>query len=187
MLFRQVLFFITILLFTLIVPSSLGTDSSIEMKKYTLKCDTTPTYKNIDYFDISYHITNATISDIKTDKAEDLLVYIQNSTGGTLTISIPQSLMYSPLGNPQTNYPVLLADGNQLRYDKIVTTSSDWIIDFKLPVGVSLLQFIIGGTPEDVAQYSRPCSVVPEFDSFVILSITISIIGLIIIQKRFMR
>ena len=154
------------------IQTSFASDSSIVTGKYTLIC-------NGNYYDIGYQIANAKISNFTTHSNLDMIFNIQNSTHGTLTVDLPPD--FTKGGGfslaPEVNDHLL-----NISYQR--ANATDDILVINLPNGNFELKFGVIDF-ETIPVYHVNCSVVPEFGSLAVMMITASIIGSILIQRRF--
>lgn len=82
---------------------------------------------------------------------------------------------------------IALTDGKMLSNSDIIdqSNSTHRILTINLPSGNFELEIPMSGTPESMAEHHKNCVTVPEFGTFALTIISISIVGMILIQKRF--
>ena len=166
----------------LILPSviqiSFANDPIITTGNYTVDCKGS-------YYDITYQISNAVVTSMTTDSNLGLSASIRNSTNGIITIYFPRQYMDVKIDNIKDDLFFILADNEELNIKSIndKSNSTHRILTLHIPDGTSELEIIAGGTPESMMQVYKPCTVIPEFGYLTFMIVSISIIGVILIQK----
>ncbi|MGI0088593.1 MAG: hypothetical protein ACREBI_11645 [Nitrosotalea sp.] len=121
-------------------------------------------------YNVNYNITNATVSDMSIDTQEtSLVVSLQTTSDGTMTITLPRTLIDAKTGASDDQFFVL-EDGAEADFQE-TKTNTDRTLSISFPDGTEKVEII--GT-----------QVVPEFGSLAWIIITISIIGTIVISTR---
>ncbi len=122
---------------------------------------------------VKYSITNGKVLGIKADiQSKSLIVSIQTTGDGVLTITLPRALINATLPNGQDNKYYVLVDGQEADFQETSTTTTDRTLSIPFTDGTEEMEIV--GT-----------QIVPEFGSMVEIIITISIIGSIVISRRF--
>lgn len=122
-------------------------------------------------YGVNYDITGGTISDISIDTQNtSLIISLQTTGNGTMTISLPRTLIDARSGTNDGQFFVL-EDGANTDFQEN-KTDTDRTLSISFPDGTDKIEII--GT-----------QVVPEFENLVGITITISIIGAIVISTRF--
>lgn len=123
-------------------------------------------------FTINYGITNGNILGMRTDsQSKSLLVAIQTSSDGILTLVLPRALIDAKEKNHDTDYFVLL-DEQQADFNEINTTSTERTLSIPFVDGTEEVEIM--GT-----------QIVPEFGLTVNLIFLISILLIIVVTSRF--
>lgn len=160
------------------IQTSFASDSSVVTGKYTLDC------KN-NYYDISYKISNATVSNFTAHSNFVMIFDIQNSKNGIITVDIPKNFLNESIPQNPVDYGVFVDPNHHWLDSKDMSNSTHKIRTIDLPDGHFGLRFDAIGYPETMGSSLMSCSVVPEFGSLVLSITSIGIIGLILVQKRF--
>jgi predicted secreted protein with PEFG-CTERM motif len=123
-------------------------------------------------FSIQYTITNGKVLDIKADQPHtSLIVSIQTTGDGVLTITLPRALIDSK-NSDGTDKPYAVAnDGKLAQFNETSTTSTDRTLVIPFKNGTQ--QIAIMGT-----------FVVPEFGPIAALVLAIAIITIIAVSKK---
>ncbi len=124
-------------------------------------------------YSVTYTITNSNVLDIKADQPHtSLLTSIQTTGDGILTITLPRALIDSK-NSDGTDKPYIVSnDGQIAQFTETGTTGTDRT--FSIPFSSGTQQIAIMGT-----------FIIPEFGSLAGMIIAISIIGVVIISRRF--
>jgi predicted secreted protein with PEFG-CTERM motif len=124
-------------------------------------------------FSLTYTITNGKVLDIKADiQSKSLIVSIQTTGDGTLTITMPRALIDAKkTDGTDDTYFVLNNDQENDGFQEINTTSTDRTLSIPFSDGTESIQII--GT---VA--------VPEFGPIVVLIFAIAIISIIAVSAK---
>lgn len=147
-------------------PNISYADSENVTKIYQIKC-------NDKNYNVIFNISNTTITDLNgTNNYVHFLIH--NPTSGKLTAYVPVDIMTHYNG-----YVTMLLNGQDLSYSSINSTSL--IKGSSLFNGNSELEIAL----IEMEGMKNPCSIVPEFGSTVITIVTVGIIGVILIQRRF--
>ena len=116
-------------------------------------------------YQVNYGISGATVQNISINPDDSSLIIDVNSTdNGSLTISMPRSLIDAKSGNADDQF-IVLVDGADTDFNESKTTTSDRTVAVGFPEGTEQIEII--GT-----------QVVPEFGgiSFAILALAILLI-----------
>jgi len=173
--------YISIILLTIspiFIQTSFASDSSVVTGKYTLDC------KN-NYYDISYQISNATVSNFTAYSNFVMIFDIQNSKNGIITVNIPKNFLNESIPQNPINYGVFVDPNYQWLNSKDTSNSTHNIHTIDLPDGRFGLRFDAIGAPETMGSSLKSCSVVPEFGSLALLITSIGIMVSILVQKQF--
>lgn len=124
-------------------------------------------------FSLSYTITNGKVTDIKTDvPSKSLIVSIQTTGDGTLTITLPRALIDAKKASGvDDTFFVLNNDQENDGFQEISTTSTDRTLSIPFSDGTENIQII--GT-----------IAVPEFGPIVYLILVIAIVSIIAISAK---
>ena len=122
-------------------------------------------------FVLSYTITGGSVLSVTPDdEANSLIVGIETSSDGELTITLPRELIdaIGPDGSEDTFF--VLIDGEEVDFDE-TTTSTDRTLTIPFPDGAEEIE-IIGSF------------VVPEFGTIAALILAIAIISIIAVSSK---
>jgi predicted secreted protein with PEFG-CTERM motif len=144
--------------------------------EYSLNCQG-------NYYDISYQVSNATVSNFTAHSNFQMIFDIQNSKNGIITVDVPRNFLKESIPQNPIGYAVSI-DDHLLNY-KVMGNSTHRILTINLPDGHFGLRFDAGGYPETMGSSFMSCSVVPEFGSLAGMIIVISIIGVVLISRKF--
>lgn len=123
-------------------------------------------------FAVKYSITNGKVIGIKVDpQAKSLVVSLQTSGNGVLTVILPRGLIDSTMNGTDTKF-VVMTGGQEIEFKDVNTTPTDRTLSIPFTNGTTQIE--IFGT-----------FVIPEFGPIVGMIITISIIGAMMISRRF--
>jgi predicted secreted protein with PEFG-CTERM motif len=121
---------------------------------------------------VTYDITNGKVLGMKIDsQAKSLLVAIQTSNDGVLTITLPRALIDAKVGSHDDKYFILL-DGHEADFSETNATSTDRTLSIPFVYGTEEIEIM--GT-----------QVVPEFGHMITLILVIAIISVIAVSARF--
>ena len=119
---------------------------------------------------ISYEITNGkVINSIPDMDAVSLLVYIESSDDGSITLTIPRSILDATINNENDEFFVLV-DGEEVDFDEIIT-STDRTLTINFLAGTEEIEII--GT-----------FVIPEFGTIAAMILAVAIISIIAISSK---
>ena len=119
---------------------------------------------------ISYEITNGkVINSIPDMDAVSLLVYIESSDDGSITLTIPRSILDATINNENDEFFVLV-DGEEVDFDEIIT-STDRTLTINFLAGTEEIEII--GT-----------FVIPEFSTIAAMILAVAIISIIAISSK---
>ena len=119
---------------------------------------------------ISYEITNAKLINAIPDMdAISLLVYIETTDDGSITLTIPRSVLDATINDGDDEFFVLV-DGEEVDFEEI-KTSTDRILTIKFYAGTEQIEII--GT-----------FVIPEFGTIAAMILAVAIISIITISAR---
>jgi len=119
---------------------------------------------------IVYEITGGKLLSIITEQPGSLIIMIEATEDGTLTLTIPRSVFDSKSSNGEDEDIFVLIDGEEVDYDEI-TTSIDRKLTIEFPVGSEEIEII--GT-----------YVVPEFGTIAAMILAVAIISIIAISAK---
>ena len=119
---------------------------------------------------VSYEIINAKLLNVIPDlDAISLLIYIEAIDDGSITLTIPRSVLDASINNGDDEFFVLV-DGEEVDFEEI-TTSSDRTLTIEFPAGTEQIEII--GT-----------FVIPEFGTIAAMILAVAIISVIAISAR---
>ncbi len=120
---------------------------------------------------IGYEITGGKILNIVTDvDANSLIILIDATDDGSLTITIPRSVLDALLGDGSDDDFFVLVDGEEVDFDEIIS-SADRILTIEFPAGAEEIEII--GT-----------FVIPEFGTIAAMILAVAIISIIAISAK---
>jgi len=120
---------------------------------------------------IGYEITGGKLLSIMPDvDANSLLISIDATDDGSLTLTIPRSVLDALLGNEDDDDFFVLVDGEEVDFDEI-TSSTDRTLTIPFSAGSELIEII--GT-----------FVIPEFGTIAAMILAIAIISIIAISAK---
>ena len=121
-------------------------------------------------FSLSYSITGGIVLNVIPEDTENsLIITIQTSIDGELSITLPRALIDAKLGNADNDFFVLV-DGEEVAFGES-KTATDRTLTIGFPDGAETIEII--GT-----------SVVPEFGTIAVMILGISIISIIAVTAR---
>ena len=119
---------------------------------------------------IGYEITGGKLLGIVTDfDANSLIISIQADEDGSLTLTIPRSVLDATINGEDDDFFVLI-DGEEVDFDE-TTTSTDRILTIAFPAGAEEIEII--GT-----------FVIPEFGTIAAMILAVAIISIIAISAK---
>jgi predicted secreted protein with PEFG-CTERM motif len=119
---------------------------------------------------ISYQIVNGKVINVIPDMdAVSLLVYIESTDDGSITLTIPRSVLDSTINNLDDEFFVLV-DGEEVDFEEI-TTSIDRTLTINFLAGSEEIEII--GT-----------FVIPEFGTIAAMILAVAIISIIAISSK---
>jgi predicted secreted protein with PEFG-CTERM motif len=122
-------------------------------------------------YTVTYDITNGKVLGMKTDsQAKSLLVAIQTTGDGMLTITLPRTLVDAKAGNMDDKFFVLV-DSQEADFAETNTTTTDRTLSIPFEDGTEEIEII--GT-----------QVVPEFGPLVTLILVIAIMSIIAVTSK---
>ncbi|MDE1765101.1 MAG: PEFG-CTERM sorting domain-containing protein [Thaumarchaeota archaeon] len=123
---------------------------------------------------VTYSITNGKVLDIKADQnSKSLIVSIQSSGDGSLTITMPRSLIDAKkIDGTDDQYFVLNDDQENDQFQETHTTASDRTLQIPFSDGTSQIEII--GTIVNI----------PEFGTIAVMVLAIAIISIIVVSTR---
>ena len=120
---------------------------------------------------IGYEITGGKLLSIMPDvDANSLIISIDATDDGSLTLTIPRSVLDALLENGEDDDFFVLVDGEEVDFDEI-TSSTDRILTIAFPAGAEEIEII--GT-----------FVVPEFGTIAAMILAVAIISIIAISAK---
>ncbi|MCV0430627.1 PEFG-CTERM sorting domain-containing protein [Nitrosopumilus sp.] len=119
---------------------------------------------------IGYEITGGKLLSIMPDvDANSLIVSISATSDGSLTLTIPRSIMDATMNGEDDDFFVLI-DGEEVDFDE-TTTSTNRVLTIAFPVGAEEIEII--GT-----------FVVPEFGTIAAMILAVAIISIIAVSAK---
>jgi len=119
---------------------------------------------------ISYEITNAKLLNIVPDlDAVSLLIYIETTDEGSITLTIPRSVLDASINGGDDEFFVLV-DGEEVDFEEI-TTSEDRTLTIDFLAGTEQIEII--GT-----------FVIPEFGTIAAMILAVAIISIVAISAK---
>ena len=119
---------------------------------------------------ISYQIINGKVTNVIPDiDAVSLLVYIESTDDGTITLTIPRSVLDATINNGDDEFFVLV-DGEEVDFEEIIT-STDRTLTINFLAGSEQIEII--GT-----------FVIPEFGTIAAMILAVAIISIIAISSK---
>ena len=120
---------------------------------------------------ISYEITNGKIINIITDMdAKSLLINIEAWDDGSITLTIPRSVLDAKINDVDDDQFFVLVDGEEVDFGEI-TTSTDRTLTIEFSAGAEQIEII--GT-----------FVIPEFGTIAAMILAVAIISIIAISAK---
>jgi predicted secreted protein with PEFG-CTERM motif len=119
---------------------------------------------------VSYQIVNGKLINVIPDMdAISLLIYIESTDDGSITLTIPRSVLDSTINNVDDEFFVLV-DGEEVDFEE-VTTSTDRTLTINFLAGSEEIEII--GT-----------FVIPEFGTIAAMILAVAIISIIAISSK---
>ena len=119
---------------------------------------------------ISYEITNAKLINVIPDlDAVSLLIYIQTTDDGSITLTIPRSVLDASINDGDDEFFVLV-DGEEVDFEEI-TTDTDRRLTIGFSAGTEQIEII--GT-----------FVIPEFGTIAAMILAVAIISIVAISAK---
>ena len=119
---------------------------------------------------VSYEIVNAKLINVIPDMdAVSLLIYIESTDDGSMTLTIPRSVLDANINNGDDEFFVLV-DGEEVDFEEI-TTSTDRTLTIEFLAGAEQIEII--GT-----------FVIPEFGTIAAMILAVAIISIIAISAK---
>ena len=119
---------------------------------------------------VSYEITNAKLINVIPDlDAVSLLLYIQSTDDGSITLTIPRTVLDASIANGDDEFFVLV-DGEEVDFEEI-TTSTDRTLTIEFSAGTEQIEII--GT-----------FVIPEFGTIAAMILAVAIISIVAISAK---
>ena len=151
-----------------------GVSSSNELEELDIIIDSTVTATTVTVQDskdlMYYEITNGKIINIIPDMdAKSLLIYIETTDNGSITLTIPRSVLDATINGEDDEFFVLV-DGEEVDFEEI-TTSTDRTLTIEFLAGSEQIEII--GT-----------FVVPEFGTIAAMILAVAIISIIAISAK---
>ena len=120
---------------------------------------------------VGYEITGGKLLSIMTDvDAKSLIILIDATDDGSLTITIPRSVLDALLGDGSDDDFFVLVDGEEVDFDEIIS-STDRILTIEFLAGAEEIEII--GT-----------FVIPEFGTIAAMILAVAIISIIAISAK---
>jgi predicted secreted protein with PEFG-CTERM motif len=121
-------------------------------------------------FSLSYSITGGSVLNVNPDDdASSLIITIETTSDGELTITLPRALIDAKLGDADEGFFVLV-DGEEVEFGE-VKTATDRTLTIAFPDGAETIEII--GT-----------FVVPEFGTIAALILAVAIISIIAVTSK---
>ena len=154
-----------------LVEDSLVEDSLVEDLVIGDSVITATTVEVQDSTDlISYEITNAKLRNVVPDlDAVSLLIYLETTNEGSITITIPRSILDASINGGDDEFFVLV-DGEEVDFEEIVT-SVDRTLTIDFHAGTEQIEII--GT-----------FVIPEFGTIAAMILAVAIISIVAISAK---
>ena len=119
---------------------------------------------------LSYEITNANLINVIPDlDAVSLLIYIQATDDGSITLTIPRSILDASINNGDDEFFVLV-DGEEVDFEESVTDT-----DRTLTIG-----FLAGSEQIEIIG----TFVIPEFGTIAVMILAVAIISIVAISAK---
>jgi predicted secreted protein with PEFG-CTERM motif len=119
---------------------------------------------------VSYEIINAKLLNVIPDMdAVSLLIYIESTDDGSITLTIPRSVLDATINNGDDEFFVLV-DGEEVDFEEI-TTDTDRTLTVEFNAGTEQIEII--GT-----------FVIPEFGTIAAMILAVAIISIIAISAK---
>ena len=152
-----------------------GVSSSNELEELDIIIDSPITATTVTVQDstdlISYEITNGKIINIMTDMdAKSLLIDIEAWDDGSITLTIPRSVLDAKINDGDDDEFFVLVDGEEVDFEEI-TTSTDRTLTIEFSAGSEQIEII--GT-----------FVIPEFGTIAAMILAVAIISIIAISAK---
>ena len=94
-------------------------------------------------FSVSYSITNGKVTGIKADiPSKSLIVSIQTTGDGQLTIDLPRALIDSKKSDQTDDQFFVLADGQEVNFNEIKKTSTDRTLSIPFKQSINQIEII---------------------------------------------
>ena len=120
---------------------------------------------------ISYEITNGKLINVIPDMdAVSLLVYIESTDDGSITLTIPRSVLDATINNGDDEFFVLVDGEEEVDFEEIIT-STDRTLTINFLAGSEQIEII--GT-----------FVIPEFGTIAAMILAVAIISIIAISSK---
>ena len=121
---------------------------------------------------VKYSITNGKVLGIKADiQSKSLIVSIQTTGDGVLTITLPRALINATLPNGQDDKYYVLVDNQEADFQETSTTTTDRTLSIPFTDGTEEIEII--GT-----------QIVPEFGPIAALVLAIAIVSIIAVSAK---
>jgi len=121
-------------------------------------------------FSLSYSITGGSVLNVNPDDdASSLIITIETTSDGELTITLPRALIDAQLGNADDEFFVLV-DGEEVEFGE-VKTKTDRTLTIAFEEGAEIIEII--GT-----------FVVPEFGAIAVMILAVAIISIIAVTAK---
>jgi len=151
-----------------------GVSPSNELEELDIIIDSTVTATTVTVQDSNdlmyYEITNGKIINIIPDMdAKSLLIYIETTDNGSITLTIPRSVLDATINGEDDEFFVLV-DGEEVDFEEI-TTSTDRTLTIEFLAGAEQIEII--GT-----------FVIPEFGTIAAMILAVAIISIIAISAK---
>jgi predicted secreted protein with PEFG-CTERM motif len=126
-------------------------------------------------FSVKYSITNGQVLGIKPDtQAKSLIVSVQTTGDGVLTITLPRGLIDSKTSNNTDTKFIVMNDGQEATYDETSTRTTDRTISIPFVGGTTQIEIV--GT-----------FAIPEFGMMAAVILGIAIASIVIVSRTGLR
>src|SRR5579872_4604229 len=121
---------------------------------------------------VKYSITNGKVLGIKADiQSKSLIVSIQTTGDGVLTVTLPRALINATLPSGQDDKYYVLVDSQEADFQEIGTTTTDRTLSIQFTDGTQEIEII--GT-----------QIIPEFGPIAALVLAIAIVSIIAVSAK---
>jgi len=127
--------------------------------------------ENEGTFDVEYNISGGTVKDMIIDfEGLSLIVSIDSTSDGTITLKIPRELMDAKTASGEDDVFIILIDGAEIEAQQTATTGSRTLI----------INFLEGDADIEIIG----TQIVPEFGAIAALVLAVAIISIIAVSAK---